>query len=71
MHVIFSVVKFYPILAIGSSMALLQLGLHFKRRSSNWQYFCLAAIIILLGGVVVWSIYRGDLNSDDWVRNFF
>jgi ABC-type polysaccharide/polyol phosphate export permease len=68
MHLIFLAARIYPFWALPMAIVVAQLYFFFRRRNSNIQYSALAGIMMLLGGIVAWFFFRGDLNSDQWIR---
>lgn len=68
MHFIFLLARVYPYWALALVMILVQLAIFFRRRESSVQWTCLGCAAFLVGGILAWFIFRGDLHSDDWIR---
>jgi hypothetical protein len=68
MHTIFVLARLFPLWAIPLALALAQLGLFFRRRSSASQWGCWGVASALIVAVVLWIAFRGDLNSDSWIK---
>jgi hypothetical protein len=70
MHHFFTIARIYPYWAFPLAIVLAELGIFFKRRkNSTRSYFCWASVVVLGIGFFLWFYYRGDLNSDQWVRS--
>lgn len=70
MHFLFLAVRFYPWWAIPTAVIIAQLGGHFVRTGSKLRFPCFGIAGAIGMSVVLWAIFRGDLNSDHWVRWF-
>ena len=63
--------KIYPFLAISCALASGQLGLFFLRKHNRVHLLFWLISFVLITTTVLWVIFRGDVNSDRWVRDFF
>ncbi|MGZ3689001.1 MAG: hypothetical protein ACXVBW_11910, partial [Bdellovibrionota bacterium] len=70
MHTIFMMARFYPYWALPLAVLVGDIGLYFRRKKNDiqWALWSLAGFLVL--GIIVWVAFRGDLNSDQWVRTF-
>jgi hypothetical protein len=68
MHFFFTFARIYPAWAVPTAFIFFELGIYYRRKASKLQYYLwgITAIQILL--LLVWLIFRGDINSDLWVR---
>jgi hypothetical protein len=69
MRLIYLAARLYPYWAIALSMAFIQVGLYYRRlgNAKQWHFFGLTGILLV--GLLVWLIFRGDRNSDLWLRS--
>ena len=60
--------RFYPYWAIPVAFVVFELGRHFHRHKSprQWPLFGMVGVLVLSS--ILWFVFRGDLNSDSWVR---
>lgn len=73
MYVVYWIIRFYPYWSLPLGLVIFELGNYFIRRSlrgpaktMGWSF---RGIGVLMGiGIIFWFIFRGDLNSDAWVR---
>ena len=70
MHLIFFMVRYYPVLAVCLILVAAQFGYFFRRKKDPVEFACWAMIAILAVTVGLWIYFRGDLHSDLWVRRF-
>ncbi|OFZ21061.1 MAG: hypothetical protein A2X94_06945 [Bdellovibrionales bacterium GWB1_55_8] len=68
MRFLFTALRFFPYWAIPVAFILADLGLHFRRKNNRvfvplWSASGLLVVLVLL-----WFVFRGDKNSDLWVR---
>jgi TctA family transporter len=68
MHLVFLLARIYPYWALAVSIVLVQIAIFYRRRNSPRQWTCLGAVAILMLGIVGWFVFRGDLNSDVWIK---
>ncbi len=68
MHTLSIVLRYYPYWAIPLALIIGELGIHFRRRkkSAQWNFFAVSAALFV--GLVLWLVFRGDLNSNSWAR---
>ena len=71
MHNIHLFLRIFPFVAFAIILTSIQFGLFFRRKNSvnQWYAFGIATFFAIL--TVLWIVYRGDLHSDRWVREFF
>jgi NADH:ubiquinone oxidoreductase subunit 4 (subunit M) len=69
LHLFFMAARFYPYWAIPCFVIIAQFGVHYRRRASSLQYLFWGITGLMILCTIVWLIYRGDLNSDEWVRS--
>ena len=69
MHWLFAMVRFFPYWALPIALVLLETGVYFKRWK-RWkpQFLCWGIAVVFLLAIGTWFFYRGDMNSDQWVR---
>lgn len=70
MRLLFIAGRLYPFLALSLCVGLIPLGVYFQRRKSPFAKFCWMMVLFLIAGFVAWFMYRGDLYSDRWIREF-
>ncbi len=70
MHWLYTVVQIFPFFAIPAALAAGEVGIFFWRKKSKYQYLFWALTFIFLSLSVLWGINRGDLHSNEWVRNY-
>ena len=68
MHLIFLMARIYPFWAIPCSYLMFELGTFFRRRESPYRFLFWGGLVLFSSTVLLWGIYRGDLNSDIWVK---
>jgi hypothetical protein len=68
MHLVFLAARIFPFWALAFVLVLGELGRFFRRRGANYQYHCFGAATALLILIGAWFYFRGDKNSDEWVR---
>lgn len=72
MHTLIWIGRLFPIIAIVVIFALVQIAIHFRRRADTKRLVFVVGIGGLLGLLtVLWIYFRGDMNSDRWVRDIF
>jgi len=71
MHLIHWLVRFFPAWAIPLAFILGELALHFRRKGSPMEWVCWGMVVLWLTLAIVWFIMRGDLHSDQWVKELF
>lgn len=71
MHTLFALSRFYPYWAFPLAILFAELGWYFRRKKSGGQYYCWALVSVLAVTTIMWIGFRGDMNSDLWVRSFF
>lgn len=68
MRFFYSIAKFYPYLCIGLSVAFFELGLYYRRKNHRAQFVFWGMIGFFILTTLMWFVFRGDLNSDQWIR---
>lgn len=68
MHVAFAMLRYFPLWALPMAFVSGELGVALKRRGYGVAYALLGGSIVLVVFSILWLIFRGDLNSDKWVR---
>jgi TctA family transporter len=69
MSTVFLLARIYPYWALALVLVLFQLFVFYKRRKHPLRFSVLGMMVFLVIGIFAWFIFRGDLNSDDWVRS--
>ena len=69
MHTIFFIARLYPYIAIPLVLICIELSIFFRRQRNSAQYFFWIMSAFFLGSAFLWVGFRGDLNSDQWVRS--
>jgi hypothetical protein len=71
MNFLFSVVRFFPYWALPVVLVLAETALFAKRRNRRkLMWGCVFFVFVFLGVIGSWFIYRGDVNSNQWVKDF-
>ena len=70
MHALFSIVRFYPYWALPVAIILAETGFYFRRREKPARFYFFGFSGLLVLGIACWFVFRGDINSDAWVRAF-
>jgi hypothetical protein len=60
----------FPYWSIPTLLAFFQFGVFFRRRNEKPQYFCWFMVAALLYMTLYWFIARGDIHSDQWIREW-
>jgi energy-coupling factor transporter transmembrane protein EcfT len=68
MHALFSMVRFYPYWALPVAIIAAETGFYFRRREKPVRFYFFAFSALLVLGLAGWFFFRGDVNSDAWVR---
>lgn len=68
MHFVYLLARIYPYWALPCALIFAQLFYFFRRRNSPLRFSVLGCIVFLMGGLIAWIVFRGDLHSDHWVR---
>jgi hypothetical protein len=68
MRWLFVAFRFYPYWALPLGLLFFEMGVHFRRRKMPIQWACWSGFSILFGLTLLWFVFRGDLNSDEWAR---
>ncbi len=67
MHTIYTFARIYPYVALALAIILFELGIYFHRRMSKLRFFVWALTVLVVIGIILWLVFRGDINSDKWV----
>ena len=68
MYILYALVRFYPVWALPLALLIGEVGIHLRRRKSRLQNYCWFWVGFLGLTTLLWIVFRGDLNSDKWVR---
>lgn len=68
MYLLFALLRFYPYWALPLALVIGEIGVHLRRRKSPLQKYCWAWVGILGFTTILWFAFRGDVNSDKWVK---
>jgi hypothetical protein len=68
MHWIFAAARLFPYWALPLAVILAELAIYLRRRGSRRWKGCLGAAIALVILLVLWVVFRGDLNSNRWLQ---
>lgn len=71
MHLIYTVMRFFPWWALPMAFVIGELGVFFRRRASRAQFACFGVAGMLVLCALAWIFLRGDLHSDRWVSAVF
>lgn len=72
MHLLFAIVRYFPLWALPIGFLSFELGIALKRRgyrASGVLLLVNCVALVALSGA--WIFFRGDRHSDEWVRWFF
>lgn len=60
--------RYYPFIALGALVIFGELAwiFHRKRQGARWIFMALCLFFFVTG--ILWLVFRGDLYSDQWVR---
>lgn len=70
MHSFITLARIYPYWAIPVAIIFAEIAYFYKRRKSPHQFIFWMASATFILGLVLWLIYRGDINSDVWVQSW-
>ena len=68
MHAIYFIARLYPFIVIPLVVIFIELGFFLRRQRSSVQHVCWLLSLFCVSSAVLWIVFRGDLNSDQWVR---
>lgn len=68
MRSLYLIARLYPYVALPLALLIADIGRHFRRKKQDYQYYCWFWSGFLLFFIILWFVFRGDLNSDKWVR---
>ncbi len=71
MRALYLLARIYPLLGLALAVLIADMGLHFRRKNQDYQYYCWFWSGLLLFFILLWVIFRGDLHSDEWVKALF
>ena len=66
--IIYTAVRIFPAWAIPIAFIFWELGVYFRRRAEPSQHICWGIVGLFSVATLLWVFFRGDLNSDIWVR---
>lgn len=70
MYIIFALARYFPFWGLVVALIFWELGRYFRRYGLGLQYSCFFMALVFLGAVGAWIYFRGDIHSDQWVRDF-
>jgi hypothetical protein len=70
MHTFFALARFFPYWAFPLALLSGEVAWYYYRKKSSQQYLFWGVSAVLLVLMLLWIAFRGDLNSDEWVRYF-
>ncbi|OFZ81977.1 MAG: hypothetical protein A2583_07315 [Bdellovibrionales bacterium RIFOXYD1_FULL_53_11] len=68
MHTIFAAIRFFPYWGIPLAVVLGEIAWYFHRKRSIAQYYFWGLVGTLAVTTILWIVFRGDINSDEWTR---
>jgi len=69
MAIYFMLFRFYPILALGFILALVEVALFYRRKGNKkGQMVCIAGAVVLGISSILWLYFGGFYYSDDWLK---
>jgi hypothetical protein len=69
MNFLFSVVRFFPYWGLPVVLVLAETTMFAKRRNRRkLMYGCLFFTLVFISAIGFWFFFRGDLNSNEWVK---
>ena len=71
MHLIFTLARLFPYWGLAVVLLSGQLGVFFRRKGSVLQWYCWANAGFYGFMILLWLVFRGDMNSDAWIKGFF
>ena len=71
MAAIFLMVKFVPFWAVPLALVVGDVGWHLHKRRNRLEYVCYIAALCLISLAGIWLYYRGDVNSDKWLKSLY
>jgi hypothetical protein len=60
----------YPVFAFCISVILIDLARTFKKGGNKIWILLVLVAAILVTGIVLWFVYRGDLNAQKWAKEW-
>lgn len=71
MSLVYLAVRLFPVFAIPIAFLSFEVGRTYRRKGSvlQWSFFSLSGFLIVFS--LLWVGFRGDLHSDQWVRQIF
>jgi ABC-type polysaccharide transport system permease subunit len=68
MSILYLVIKLYPLFGLSMAILCIDLTRTYRRRlNSIWVGFAIFAVLFI-ASVILWVFFRGDLNSEKWIR---
>lgn len=68
MSILYLVIKLYPLFGLSLTILSFDLARTYRRRVNGvWVGFAIFAVLFFVS-VVLWIYFRGDLNSEYWIR---
>ncbi len=71
MHTIHLLMRYFPFIGGAFAFGFTQIAIFLRRkvRKTQWYWWSAASFWFILIGV--WLFFRGDKNSDEWVKRWF
>ena len=69
MRLIYLAARLYPYWALALIIAFFQIGLYHRRLGKPAQWVSWGAVGVLALGMLLWFGFRGDKNTDLWLRS--
>jgi hypothetical protein len=67
---VFFIARFFPAFSIGLGVIFVQVGFFYRRRYAKLQIPFFGTAVFLFLAALLWFFFRGDLYSDQWVRQY-
>jgi putative effector of murein hydrolase len=71
MEYVFLMARLFPYWMIPLSISIFEVGLNLKRRKNRFFLLPWSTCVMMILLVILWIFFRGDLNSDTWVKEIF
>ena len=70
MSLLYLIIKLYPLFGLSAVVLCLDLTRSYRRKGNSiWIGFGIFTVVFFLT-VVLWVVFRGDLNSERWFSDF-
>ncbi len=72
MFLIYLLARLYPYWAVPIAVVFVEMGMYYRRKKNkNMQAAAWFISAYLVFSSLIWVLFRGDQNSDIWIRRFF